>query len=146
MAKIYETKEDIERDRLSNEVRDANSEKRYEFDVGVGGMLAGFYSTFLGATQKELKDVKKTGSSGKFNLWLGIAVLAVSAANFALSLFDSRKANKAKKELDALGPQEVLLPKDVPVEAALPTIVEGKHRFRLENSRNAEPSQGAVKS
>lgn len=122
MAKIYETREDVERDRLAEEADGLRSATSTLWSTGLLSMLAGSLMLDKKSLNVKLGNTK-TGwdkFSNGFDRIGGWVMLGVGGFSAISSFFTASGAQKTEDVLKKLGPQEVTLP-----EGALPTDLEG---------------------
>jgi hypothetical protein len=139
MAKIYETKEDVERERLAHVVKDAQAQIVSESGVtGIGLSLV-----LLGLLRKKPAEIANPKIAGFLQgAWDGLTNPDLRFLGGILALMGgmgiysgTQKSNQAKAELAKLGPEQIMLP-----ESLKP--IEGEHVTRLQNT--APPSERSL--
>lgn len=116
MAKIYETREDVERERLAQEAQQGRADKKQEFRdilagsaLGIGGFQIESLEKFRAHALREVRPVWHSPLN-KFAGYAGLAAAALSGYFFFSS---DKKTKAAEAALEKLGPEKVVLPDDI---------------------------------
>jgi hypothetical protein len=116
MAKIYETREDLARDRLKEAVRVNYDGKQTALSGILSGLSFGIFGFAFEAMDKWRDKATNTVRTGFISKHLNyvMAYTGLLSAAFSTYSFFSRRSDmkKAAIQLEALGPEQVVLPPD----------------------------------
>jgi len=120
MAKIFETREDVEREHLSQKVFDEHASSNSSISMGIADLALGMTTLqldtlleFQASTLKEQRNFL-----GKLNKPLGYILNGLGALAFVTAFSANSKAKKAEAELARLGPEQIMYPPDAGVVQA----------------------------
>ena len=104
MAKIYETKEDFERDKLTEQAQQLRNDANSQSQIG-GAASTGGLATLIVKNQHESK-------------WISFAAFGLITYGLIESIrswFTAGKAHTLELERDRMGPAKVIMPPDIAV-------------------------------
>lgn len=137
MSKIYETKQDVDRDIIADKIEDGERNKEVFLGLtAISGLLATLYFEIdsmgeqLLAHAKNVKD--HVWGSDNAKGWLAVGAGVVSTVMYFVSRSET---NKAKREAKKLGHQNVIYPKHEVIEVTNSPDLNNQHVARLESSK-----------
>lgn len=136
MAKVYETPQDFEREKITNKEIVAKNNKEFSSAAAASfGLLSVLYfeiDSLKKELQSELKNVKNEVLSDCIKGW---ATAAAAIVSVVMVFVFSKEKNELKNQTKKLGAEQITLPKHSITNITAEIISDNHHTQRVEKSR-----------
>ncbi len=130
MAVIYETKEDFERDKLKDQVKDVSLHGERQASLGLASVIGG-----------TIVDTINTKRTGGLRL-ASIALNVVGIVEIVKSMFTASKAHDLRLKHERMGPQVSVIPSDSEIPTMEPArCCNRKHTANIQPTTLIEQAQ-----